>query len=196
MNETHKRDVKKETLKRDVYRRSARETNKRDIKYLKVSFTLQMSTVTYVESVMSHVTHMKTSDCSHENKRLFTRKQAFSSNCLSSCVLRVKTSKCKHISSSKFLRESCHTYEWAMSQIWIRHVMYVEFVMSQVIHTKTSNCKHISSSKFLKNSCYVTNMNESCHTYEWVMSHIWMSHVTNMRESCHTYEWVMSHRFI
>ena len=35
--------------------------------------------------------------------------------------------------------------------------------------------------------------NESCHTYEWVMSHMWMSHVTHMNESCHTYEWVMSH---
>jgi len=27
----------------------------------------------------------------------------------------------------------------------------------------------------------------SCHTYEWVMSHIWMSHVTNMNESCHIF---------
>jgi len=25
------------------------------------------------------------------------------------------------------------------------------------------------------------------------MSYIWMSHVTRMNESCHTYEWVMSH---
>jgi len=33
-------------------------------------------------------------------------------------------------------------------------------------------------------------MNESCHTYEWVMSHVWMSHVTRMNESCHTYECV------
>jgi len=39
---------------------------------------------------------------------------------------------------------------------------------------------------------HVTHMNESCHTYEWVMSHIWMSHVTHMNESCHIYEWVMS----
>ena len=38
----------------------------------------------------------------------------------------------------------------------------------------------------------VTHMNESCHTYEWVMSHIWMSPVTHMNESCHTYEWVTS----
>ena len=36
-------------------------------------------------------------------------------------------------------------------------------------------------------------MTESCHTYEWVMSHIWMSRVTHMTESCHTYEWVVSH---
>ena len=35
-------------------------------------------------------------------------------------------------------------------------------------------------------------MNESCHTYEWVMSHIWISHVPHMNESCPTYEWVMS----
>jgi len=35
-------------------------------------------------------------------------------------------------------------------------------------------------------------MNE-CNTYEWVVSHIWMSRVTHMNESCHTYEWVVSH---
>jgi len=31
-----------------------------------------------------------------------------------------------------------------------------------------------------------------CHHYERVMSHIQMSHVTHTNESCHTYEWVMS----
>jgi len=49
-------------------------------------------------------------------------------------------------------------------------------------------------------------MNESCHAYEWVMSHIWMRHVTHRMshvirinaschtyESCHKYECVMSH---
>jgi len=40
---------------------------------------------------------------------------------------------------------------------------------------------------------HVTHMNESCHTGEWVMSHVWMSHVSNMNESCHKYEWIMSH---
>ena len=40
---------------------------------------------------------------------------------------------------------------------------------------------------------YVTLMDESCHIYGWVVSHIWMSHVTHIDESCHTYRWVMSH---
>ena len=39
---------------------------------------------------------------------------------------------------------------------------------------------------------HVTHMNASCHMYEWFMSHIWISHVTHLSESCHTYEWVMS----
>jgi len=34
---------------------------------------------------------------------------------------------------------------------------------------------------------------DSCHTYQWVISHKWMSHVTYMNETCHTCEWDMSH---
>jgi len=40
---------------------------------------------------------------------------------------------------------------------------------------------------------HVTHMNESCRTYECVMSHIWMSHVAHLNEACRTYGWVMSH---
>jgi len=39
-------------------------------------------------------------------------------------------------------------------------------------------------------------MNESCHTYECVMSHIWMSHVMHMDEACCTYEGSISHRYM
>jgi len=39
----------------------------------------------------------------------------------------------------------------------------------------------------------VTHMNESCHTYEWVLSHTGMSPVTHTNESCHTHEWFMPH---
>jgi len=36
----------------------------------------------------------------------------------------------------------------------------------------------------------------TCDTYEWVMSHIWMSHVTHINESRDTHEWVMWHIWI
>jgi len=39
--------------------------------------------------------------------------------------------------------------------------------------------------------CSTIHRNESCHTYERVMSHIWTN--IHRNESCHTYEWVMSH---
>jgi len=69
----------------------------------------------------------------------------------------------------------------------------------------TSGCIITSATTLI---CCVVN--ESCHTYEWVMSHIWMSHVTHTNESCHirmshathtnkswnTYEWVMSRWYV
>ena len=43
---------------------------------------------------------------------------------------------------------------------------------------------------------HVTHMNESCHTSEWVVSHIYMSHVTRINESCHECKWVVSHTWM
>jgi len=54
-------------------------------------------------------------------------------------------------------------------------------------------CTVLQSSFWQSKARDLTHMNESCHTYEWVTSHIWMSHVPHMNESCHTYKWVMSH---
>ena len=44
-------------------------------------------------------------------------------------------------------------------------------------------------------------MNELSLAYEWVMSHIWMSHVSHRNKACltyecHTYEWVMSNMWM
>ena len=34
---------------------------------------------------------------------------------------------------------------------------------------------------------HVTLRNDSCHTYKWVKSRLWISYVSLMNESCHTY---------
>jgi len=41
--------------------------------------------------------------------------------------------------------------------------------------------------------CHVTHMNESCHTYAWVMSHTGMSRVTYMNESCQQQQLLVYH---
>ena len=43
---------------------------------------------------------------------------------------------------------------------------------------------------------HVTRMNESCHTYEWVMSHVWKRNVTRTKELFHVCGCVMSHVWI
>ena len=45
-----------------------------------------------------------------------------------------------------------------------------------------------------KSIYHVTRVNETCHTRERVMSHMWRSHVTHENTACHTCEWVMSQR--
>jgi len=69
---------------------------------------------------------------------------------------------------------------------------FLDILTSHVTHTKKKWLIRYISQRVLSHM-HSFVMNESCHTYEWVMSHIWMSHVTHMNESCHTYEWVMSH---
>jgi len=58
----------------------------------------------------------------------------------------------------------------------------------------------VSSPRYLrrypKYSNPVAYVNESCHTYECVMPHIWMRHATHMNASCHAYKCVMSHMWI
>jgi len=89
------------------------------------------------------------------------------------------------------MNESWHTYKGGLSHRWMRQsrtrISHVP-LMSESCHT----CDTDAPLEFYR----------SCHTYEWVMSHIWMSHVTPqvqmsqsrtwmnhvtlMSESCHT----------
>jgi len=98
-----------------------------------------------------------------------------------------------------YMNVSWHTYEWIMSQIPMRHVIYA----NESCNTRKQFMSHTWIRHF-------TCMNESCHTYEWVMSH-WneschkypwgmsymrMSHAPHTNESCHAYELVMMHVWI
>ena len=87
----------------------------------------------------------------------------------------------------------------------VRHITH-EWHMCSTSHMCMSNVTHVNASRHTCKSvishgngashvAYMSHMNESCRTYEWVMLHIRMSHVshgTHINESCRTYEWVMS----
>ena len=106
--------------------------------------------------------------------------------------------------------------DWDVCGVWVTYI-YVIYVTSHVTHTSYTGgvvavlcvqtqrtISHIHGS--LGETChtyewvmshirmyYITHVNVSCHTYEWVTSHISISHATHTNALCHTYEWVMSH---
>jgi len=118
------------------------------------------------------------------------------------------------------MNEPCHIYQWIVTHVWKLHVTYVnkscntqqrleglhhEHVVTNVVtNDKASVSGRSTCTNLISNINLIRNINESCHTYEWVMSHIWMSHVTHMDESClisissgismfMPHVWVMSH---
>jgi len=78
--------------------------------------------------------------------------------------------------------------------------------MSHITHMSESCLRHrvclmgrercvYSNTRLIYKSC-LSHMNESRHTHDWVISHMWISHVSNMNALCHTYEWVMPHTWM
>jgi len=93
------------------------------------------------------------------------------------------------MSHVKQMKDLCQTYEWVTSYIWTLQLSFwmshkFEWVMSHMYSSIDRRCTQRS---------HVAYMNESCHTYKWALSHIWMSHVTRTNKSWHSYEWVTSH---
>jgi len=101
------------------------------------------------------------------------------------------------------VNESCHTCEKVMTHKsshthmngWYRwHDSFV--CVTWLNHMCDMTPSYVTLLWLYSLMCVAWRMLESCHTYEWVMSHIWVGHVTHMNESCHTYEWVMSHIWV
>jgi len=81
--------------------------------------------------------------------------------------------------------ESVHEHLHMCSYNWVMAQIWMSLVthLNESCHTCEWVVPHI----------WMSHVIGSCHTYEWVMSHIWRRHVTHMKVSRHAYEWVMSH---
>jgi len=94
-----------------------------------------------------------------------------------------------------FIRDITHLYV-----TWLTHVLRM-WHMKYSIHCQLKGAAEWLCVTWLivmwhdsERLCHTIWMRRvACHTYEWVMSHIWMSHVAHRNGSCHTYESVMSH---
>jgi len=116
-----------------------------------------------------------------------------------------------HMNKWKSRSESCDTYEWVMSHIWVRSRIDFTGVIEygselcgtlelDMSHTWVSHVTRMSDSRRTREGVisHVTRVISA--TYDWVMSHVWMchvahtwmSHVTHMRESCRTHDGVTS----
>jgi len=89
--------------------------------------------------------------------------------------------------------ESRRTYKWVSSHIWMSYVSHVNessFTQARRWSRRKLSLKnyrslleksHIKETTFytrtyiLMKSAKALGINESCHTYEWVMSHVWTS---------------------
>jgi len=98
-------------------------------------------------------------------------------------------------------RQCVYMYAYACIHVW----MYVYEYHVCICHV--SNDYTIYVYIYCIIIAIIVAVNEPRHTYEWFMSHLWMSlvtltneschtwmsHVTHVNESCHTYEWVTLH---
>ena len=119
-------------------------------------------------SWMSHVTHMNESCHTYE--------------CVMSHVYEWVMS---HIWMSRITRmnESYHTYGWVMSHIWMSHVRHT----NESYHTYELVTLHVWSSQRRDETPGISQITPR----EARVS--WMTQATDMDVSCHTCKWVMSH---
>jgi len=136
---------------------------------------------------MSHVPHIKESCPSHLHKRVMSL--IWMSNVI-------------------YTNGSRHPYEWYVqggrekSLVWMSHVTHVNMsfhtykrIMSLIL------IRHVSPI-YMNESRH--HSNNSCHSYEWVASLVWMvcagctretlikmNNGTHLNVSCHTFDWVM-----
>jgi len=162
-------------------------------------------------NAMSHDTHIRESCHTHEwviyntqqHSRLPLHSTSHDAHISESCHT-YKYTMLSHISttsSTSSPHEPCHTHQWVTSHTWMCYVWHTATISrASSLHeswrthqwvichtyeyTMLSHTSTTSSAVSPHEPCHVTHIRESCHTHEWVNSHI---------SDSPTYKSVMSH---
>jgi len=149
------------------------------------TFTAHMHDVTHtmwlpLQIRMSHVTHMKESNCTrsqhiwmdyvtHINESLYSYKWVTPYTWTS------------HVTHMNVLY---HTYELVISHTRMSHVtQWISHITWYTYQTGGAALTHVADNLSMSaNANEPSHMYKSCHTYESVTAHIQMSHVTHIHE--------------
>ena len=102
---------------------------------------------------------------------------------------------CMYVHNCVLLMNACSSEDTALST---RHYQLAQAARRMMTHSYV--CSHDDKALF-KWPCklfWPSQLVHQCimHVEEGVVSHWWRSHGTHMNESCHTWEWIMSHIWI
>ena len=169
----------------------------------------------YYDVSHSHVTHMYPVLRQWE---YWCVTWAISHTCTRYCDSRIKLCGMSYVTYIyPLLQQTLHTYEWVTSHKYLvlrqsRHTYDFSCTHAHTrthTHTLTLTCRCLAEwfRRTVWSHCVawdmshictqyrdrlITNMNESCHTYKWVMSHKYLV----LRQSHPTYEWVIWHKYV
>jgi len=73
-----------------------------------------------------------------------------------------------------YVNESCLMRAWVMSHVWMNNIGTHEWDMSLMWMSHVTRVDESYWNTWMR---HVTHVNESCHTCEWVMSHVWINHI-------------------
>ena len=75
-----------------------------------------------------------------------------------------------------------YIYIYIYIHIYVFIYIYIYIYIHMCIY-RTARCRQVAHERITAHMCmsHVTQMNESCHTFEWAMSHTRTSHVTHAK---------------
>jgi len=147
---------------------------------------------------MSHVSHMFEERHTHESGGEWEQRE---SNHASAWVSsHMWMSHVSHVNEPHIQIESRHIFEWVMSRTNQLESASSDTKGTTIMQSKCGSvlqqCVAACCSVLQRGVLCCSNIkgttivqsNYSRHTFELVMSHMWMSHVTHVNDSCHTHE--------
>jgi len=114
--------------------------------------------------------------------RSYVKKRMYALWISESCLTYMCPYMCDIFSFTCQKTDVWHTHKAVMSHIYVSYICETYYF---IFLKKKFTCDKERASSF-------SHMNEWCPTIEGIRSHIGLSHITHMNESCHTYGWVMN----